>query len=97
MDTICRGLESVVVYMNDNLVASPKEVVRKLHLRQLYDHLKEHGLVINVAKCQFGQSLIEFVSHQITLNSARPLPDKVKAVTTFKQPVAIKSLLELWA
>ena len=83
------GVLSQSLFTNDILVASPKEPVHKLRLSQLFEYLKEHSLVINVAKCQFGPSFIGFLGHQITLNSARPLPDKVKAVTTFKEPVNI--------
>ena len=45
MDTICRVLETVFVYMNDILVASPEEASHKLHLSQLFEHLRDHGLV----------------------------------------------------
>ena len=70
--------------MDDILVASPAEASHKLHLSQLFEHLRDLGLVISVAKCQFGPSSIDFLSHRITPNGATPLPDKVKAVTTFR-------------
>ena len=94
MDTVCRGLEAVFVYMDDILVASPEEASHKLHLSQLFERLREHGLVINLAKCQFGLSSIDFLGHRITPNGATPLPDKVKAVITFRRPSTIKGLEE---
>ena len=94
MDTVCRGLDEVFVYMDDILVASPEEASHKLHLRQLFERLRDHGLVINVAKCQFGRSAIDFLGHRITPKGATPLPDKVKAVMTFRRPNTIKGLQE---
>ena len=89
MDTVCHRLEAVFVYMDDISVASLEEASHKIHLSQLFEHLRDHGLVINMAKCQFGRSSVNFLSHQITPNGATPLPNKVKAVTTFRQPNTI--------
>ena len=92
--TVCRGLELVFVYTDNILVASLEEAAHKLHIGQLFECFRKHSVVINVGKCQFGQSSIDFLSHQITPNGAAPLPDMVKVVTNFKQPVTIKGLQE---
>ena len=94
MDIVCRGLEAVFVYMDDIVVASPEEASHKLHLSQLFEYLREHGLVINLAKCQFGLSSIDFLGHRITPNDATPVPDKIKAVIIFRRPSTIKGLEE---
>ena len=94
MDTVCRGLDAVFVYVDDILVASRDAAEHKVHLRQLFQRLQEHGLVINVAKSQFGRSKIDFLVHRITQHGATPLPDKVEAITQFKQPITVKGLQE---
>ena len=94
MDTVCHGLEAVFVYMDDILVASPEEASHKLHLNQLFECRRDHGLVIDVAKCQFGWSPIDFFGHRVTPNGSTLLPDKVKAVTAFRQLNTIKDLQE---
>ena len=53
IDTVCQGLDFVFVYVDDILVASKDAEEHERHLRQLFQRLQEHGLVINVAKCQF--------------------------------------------
>ena len=63
MDTVFHGLEAVFVYMDNVLVTSLDEISHKLHLSQLFEHLRDHWLVINVAKCQFGLSSIDFFGH----------------------------------
>ena len=92
MDTVCRGLDSVFVYIDDILVASPDGASHRLHLTQLFERLQEHGLVINVAKCQFGRSAIDFLGHHITQHGATPLTDKVEAIVNFRQPATVKGL-----
>ena len=51
-----------------------------------------HGLVINVSKCQFGATTIDYLGHQITSQGAIPLPAKVEAIRTFARPTTIKGL-----
>ena len=92
--TVYHSLEPVFVCMDDILVAFPDEASHKLHLSELFECLRDHSLVTDVAKCQFGQFSISFLSHRITPNGATPLAEKVKAVTTFRRLNTIKGLQE---
>ena len=94
MDTVCRGLNFVFVYIDDILVASKNVEEHQAHLRQLFHRLQAHGLVVNVAKCQFGRQTIDFLGHQITERGAFPLPDKVKAILDFAKPSTQRGLHE---
>ena len=94
MDTVCQGLDCVFVYIDDILVASRNAAEHKIHLRQLFQRLQDNDLVINVAKCQFGRTEIDFLGHRITRYGATPLPDKVEAINQFKQPDTVKGLQE---
>ena len=78
MDTVCRGLVLVFVYVDNILVATGDKTEHKLHLHQLFEQLREHGLVINVAKCQFGHSIIDFFGHRLTQNGAMSLLNKAR-------------------
>ena len=64
------------------------------HLRQLFGRLCEHGLIVNLAKCEFGRSSITFLGHHVTLQGAVLLPAKVDAVAIFPRPRTVKSLQE---
>ena len=66
MDTVCNGLDFVFVYLDDILVSSTSAEQHILHLREVFHHLSTHGLVINVSKCQFGATTIDYLGHQIT-------------------------------
>lgn len=94
MDSACQGLDFVFVFIEDILVASKNAKEHQAHLRQLFQRLQEHDLVINVMKCQFGRTTLDFLGHRISSHGASPLPDKVKAICQFQQPVTIKGLQE---
>ena len=94
MDKVCHSLDFVFVFLDDILVASSSEEEHLLHLRQLFQLLHEHGLVINVSKCQFGLSEIDFLGHRISQQGISPLPQKVDAIKRFPRPSTKKSLQE---
>ena len=92
MDTVCNGLDFVFVYLDNILVSSTSAEQHMLHLREMFHRLSTHGLVINVSKCQFGATTIDYLSHQITSQGAIPLPAKVEAFRTFGRSTTIKEL-----
>ena len=94
MDSVLRDMPFLFVYLDDILGASASEEEHMTHLRQLFERLSEHGLIINPAKCQFGVSSITFLGHHITPQGAVPLPDRVEAVAAFPRPPTVQSLQE---
>ena len=94
MDRVCRDLDFVFVYLDDCLIASRSMEQHRTHLRQLFQRLHEHGLVINLAKCQFMRSRLDFLGHHIDASGVKPLPAKVEAVIRFAKPTSIKGLQE---
>ncbi|GFX07008.1 transposon Tf2-11 polyprotein [Trichonephila clavipes] len=62
------------------------------HLEILFSKLKEYGLCINVEKCQFGQSTIEFLEFKLSGEGIEPLPDCVKCILEFSQPTTLTQL-----
>ncbi|XP_035981033.1 uncharacterized protein LOC118556803 [Fundulus heteroclitus] len=53
MDSVLRGLSFVFVYLDDILVASSSAEQHMSHLRQVFQRLAAHGLIVNPAKCRF--------------------------------------------
>ena len=94
MDSVLRDLPFLYVYLDDILVASASKSEHLSHLRTLFEHLSEHGLIVNPAKCQFGLSAIDFLGHRVTKEGAVPLPVKVEAIRVFPQLVTIRALKE---
>ena len=81
------------VYIDDILGASRYAESHKQHLCLLFQRLQQHGLVINVPKCQFGHSSLDFRGHCITGTGIMPLD----AITQFERTTTVKGLQDLWA
>ena len=86
MDDICRDLGFVFVYLDDILVASRSLDEHLQHLRTLFQHLADQGLVINPSKCEFGKGEVTFLRHTISAAGIRPHITRVDAVRTFPVP-----------
>lgn len=54
MDTVLRDMDFTFVYIDDILIASRNQAEHMVHLRLVLERLQQQGLVINLAKCQFG-------------------------------------------
>ena len=94
MDTVCQGLDFTFVYIDDILVASEDEDTHLDHLHQLFQRLKDYGLVVNVSKCKFGVESLDFLGHHINCDGIVQLPDKVSVITEYPQPETVKALQE---
>ena len=94
MDTVLQGLPFTFVYLDDILVFSHSEKEHLAHLRQLFERLREYGLVISISKCKFGVADIDFLGHRINKHGVTPLEKKVQAVIEFPKPATTKSLQE---
>ena len=92
IDDVCRDLEFVFIYLDDILIASSSLDEHLQHLRSLFQHLSDHGLVINPAKCEFGKSEVNFLSHAISAAGIRPHITRVEAVRMFPVPQDKKAL-----
>ena len=92
MDEVCRGLDSVFVYLDDILVASTTPEQHTAHLRALFERLCKHGVTINADKSEFGKSNISFLGHAISATGIRPLADKVQAIADYPEPSSFKQL-----
>ncbi|KRZ18010.1 Transposon Ty3-G Gag-Pol polyprotein [Trichinella zimbabwensis] len=64
------------------------------HLRQLFQRINDHGPIINLIKCQFGLTSIDFLGHRINQHRAVPLPDNLEAVHQFAMPTLVKAFQE---
>ena len=56
------------------------------HLRQVIHRLREVGLKVNLGKCQFIRSEVEYLGHVITPEGLRPNSKLVEAVRDYSPP-----------
>ena len=92
IDEVIRGLDYCYAYIDDILVASPDEATHMQHLRELFDRLRNYGVVVNPSKCVFGQPEVQFLGYVVNTSGTRPMPDKVKSILDFPKPKTIREL-----
>ena len=78
--TFCRfisevmmGLQNIFVFFDDILVATVTEEEHLDAIRQLFNRLRHYGLQINIDKCEFGVSEIDFLGYRVTAEGISPL------------------------
>lgn len=92
IDQVLKGLPFVFKYIDDIQVASKNHDDHLQHLRIVFERLREHGLKINVSKCEFGKSEINFLGFIINENGIRPNDEKVAAIQNVELPKMAKDL-----
>ena len=93
MDEVLSGLDDFCFgYLDDILVYSPSPDLHRLHLHQLLSRLKEYGVLINPAKCVWGQPEVTFLGYQVSTAGTQPLHTKVQAIQEFPVPTTVKEL-----
>ena len=86
MDGILRDVPFAFVYLDDILVARHSPQEHHQHLQQLFTLLSSNGLVINKAKCVFGDDEIDFLGHHVSAAEITPLPDRIAALQNSSAP-----------
>ena len=86
MDGVLRGLDSVFVYLDDILVASPSAAQHAVDLRRVLERLSAAGLTLNKDKCVWGASTVTFLGHSVSAAGIVPLPQRVDATADMALP-----------
>ena len=92
MDEILGDIPRVFVYIDDILVASETLDQHYDDLKNVFQILETHGMVINRAKCVLAQSSVEFLGYKVDKNGITPLPDRVTDIKKTAQPTTVKEL-----
>jgi cleavage and polyadenylation specificity factor subunit 1 len=92
MDSILNGLPFVFVYLDDILIASPCLESHRRHVAEVLGILQQNSLVINAAKCVFGEEQVQFLGHSVSAAGIQPLADRVAAIRRFPRPTTIREL-----
>jgi hypothetical protein len=94
LDHVLHGLDFAYAYIDDVLVASNDSDSHLDHLRQVFTRFQQYGIIINVDKCVFGVSELEFLGHKVSCTGVSPLPEKVTHIRDFPTPTNQRQLRE---
>ncbi|XP_072182172.1 uncharacterized protein [Diadema setosum] len=92
MNRVIAGHDNCVVYIDDVLVFSNTWEEHVAHLRELFQRLSHAGLVVNLAKCEFGKACVTFLGHKVGRGSVAPRDAKVRAIVDFPVPSSKREL-----
>ena len=92
MDNIFIGIDFIFIYLYDIFVASRNRWEHLIHLQEVFRRLQQAGLILNLAKCTFGQISVDFLGHQVSSSGIRPLANKVEALHHHPRPATVKEL-----
>ena len=92
IDEVLRGLPFAFAYIDDVLIASCDIKEHQDHLLQFFERLTHFGLKINLSKCEFAVSKLNFLGHMIDEQGITPVPEKVTAIQNFPQPTSLRQL-----
>jgi hypothetical protein len=82
----------VVVFIDDILVYSKSAEEHGQHLRLVLGKLREHQLYAKFSKCEFWLQRVSFLGHVLTAEGVEVDPEKVKAVSEWKQPTSASEI-----
>jgi Reverse transcriptase (RNA-dependent DNA polymerase) len=72
VDEATRRLPFVFAYLDDFLIASRDEAEHIEHMRTLFARLSAYGLLLNLEKCVFGATEVNFLGYTISVDGIKP-------------------------
>jgi hypothetical protein len=91
-DNILMGLVYVFSFLDDDGVFSKSSEQHWTHHRTLFAILAVNGLALNLEKCVFAVSELDFLGHLISAAGVAPLRDNVRVILDFPKPADCKAL-----
>lgn len=83
LDSVLRCLDFVYCYIDDIIIMSESPEQHQKHLRLVLTRLGQHGLTINVNKCNIGTTEVQFLGYIINEKGCKPPEDRVSAVINY--------------
>ena len=86
MDEIFRGLDFVVVYLDDILILADTEEEMMHNIEIVLDKLYQYNAKIRVDKCKFFKRQLKYLGHFINQFGQKPDPEYVKRIIDIARP-----------
>jgi len=94
IDTTLMGLKGkgCLPYMDDVLIFSPTIEQHAKDLADVLERFQDVNLSVQLNKCQFAKSEVNFLGHVITNHGIKPCPKKIEIVRNFPRPTNEKEI-----
>lgn len=81
-----------IYYVDDILILSENPEQHLKHIEIIHENLNEAGLKLNLKKCQFYQSKVQYLGYKITNQGIRIDQDRLKEIKNFPRPKTLKMI-----
>ena len=85
-------LQTLLVYLDDIIVHSSSIAEHLKRLERVFQKLRERGLKVEAAKCQFFQRRVKYLGHVVSAEGVGTDPAKTKAAASWPTPKMLKDL-----
>lgn len=92
MDRLFEGLDFVIIYLDDIIIASIDEAEHLEHLRIVFSRLVKGNLKLRLDKCRFFMDKIKYLGIMVTAAGISCEPAYVDQVLQFRKPTNVKEL-----
>ena len=86
MNIVVRGLKDCVVYIDDVVIFSDNWTSHMLQIKAFFEAVRDAGLVINLAKCDFARATVEYLGHKVGCGKVAPKDANVQTILQFPIP-----------
>lgn len=86
LEQLLAGCENCISFIDDIIVFGADEAEHDRCLNQVLDVLKRHNVLLNMRKCIFKVTELDFLGHHISSQGIRPAESKVEALKVFRTP-----------
>src|SRR5699024_6313855 len=80
------------VYMDDVVIFSKSLHDHLIHVKMIFEKLREFNLKVQLDKSEFLCKEVAFLGHIITPEGIKPNPSKIKAVKEYPLPKTVKEI-----
>ncbi|XP_049277861.1 uncharacterized protein K02A2.6-like [Anopheles funestus] len=80
------GIEGVVVYIDDIVVAGESKEQHDHRLKEVLEILKRNNATLNEEKCTYGVTCLEILGYNVSAEGIAPSEEKIVAIKNFRKP-----------
>ncbi|XP_068229607.1 uncharacterized protein [Palaemon carinicauda] len=89
-----KDLEGVFVYLDDIIIVGE---TWEDHIKKVYDVFKrllEFNVTINLAKCEFGKTTVQYLGHEIGSGHVRPVDCHIEVIKNLTIPTSKRGVMK---
>ena len=92
INKVIKGLPFAFGYLDDVLIHSPDIETHLLHIKILFQRLREADLKLKDSKCNYFKTHVQYLGHLVSGKGIKPLPEKLESVKKMPAPTTPKEI-----